>query len=413
MHVRKAEGQLGCPFFKTIANKERLRMNTTNTPTVYFDNSATTRPYDAVMDLMKEVMDEAYGNPSSLHRMGMAAEEYVDKAREKVAAAMGASPEEIFFTSGGSESDNTAIFGGAYKMKRRGKKILTSSIEHPAVLESFARLAEEGYETVLLPVDKNGVLDMEAFDREMNGDVVLISVMHVNNETGAVQPIERIAEKKGHALFHVDMVQSFGKLPIDMHGALKGVDMASISGHKIHGPKGIGALYIRRGLVIRPFLVGGGQEKGMRSGTENVPAIAGLGEAARIIYVNRARKNEHLMELKELMRSWFTENIDHILFNSPEDGAPHILSVSFEKTRGEVLLHTLEQNGIYVSTGSACSSNKKGLSHVIKAMGRTDAQVDGTLRFSLCDANTVDEAIYVCEKTKEAVERFRRLGSFR
>ena len=366
-----------------------------------------------VIDLMAHIMSEEYGNPSSLHRMGMEAEGYVRTAREQVAKAMGASPEEIYFTSGGSESDNTAIFGGAYKGRRQGRKILTSCIEHPAVLESFARLKEEGFETVLLPVDKNGVLDMEAFDREMDEDVILISLMHVNNETGAIQPVEEVAKKKGHALLHVDMVQSFGKLPIDLHGALSGVDMASISGHKIHGPKGTGALYIRRGLNIRPFLVGGGQEKGLRSGTENVPAIAGLGRAAQTIYVNRERKNEHLREITDYMRGWFQENVDHILLNSSEDGAPHILSISFEKTRGEVLLHTLEQSGIYVSTGSACSSNKKGQSHVIKAMGRTDKQVEGTLRFSLCDSCTMDEAKFVCEKTREAVERFRRLGSFR
>lgn len=388
-------------------------MNQETNTIYYFDNSATTRPYEMVVGLMNEVMLTGFGNPSSLHRMGMQAEEYVRTAREQVAKAMGASPDEIYFTSGGSESDNTAIIGGAYKMRRRGRKILTSCIEHPAVLESFARLAEEGFETVLLPVDENGVLDMDAFAREMGEDVILISVMHVNNETGAMQPIEQIAKMKGNALLHVDMVQSFGKLPIDLHGGLSGVDMASISGHKIHGPKGSGALYIRKGLSIRPFIVGGGQEKGMRSGTENVPAIAGLGLAAQTIYINRERKNQHVQEIKAYMRQWFTDHVEDILFNSLEDGAPHILNISFAKTRGEVLLHTLEQSGIYVSTGSACSSNKKGLSHVIKAMGRTDQQVEGTLRFSLCDATTMDEARYVCEKTKEAVDRFRRLGSFR
>ncbi|MBQ2063052.1 MAG: cysteine desulfurase [Firmicutes bacterium] len=388
-------------------------MNNVTNRNVYLDNSATTRPYDFVIDLMVKIMAADYGNPSSLHRMGLAAEEYVKTARGQVAHALGASPEEIFFTSGGSESDNTAIFGAAYKGRRRGKKILTSAVEHPAVLEAYARLAEEGFETVLLPVDDRGVLDMEAFDQAMDDDVILISVMHVNNETGAIQPIEEIAKKKRQALFHVDMVQSFGKLPIDLSGALSGVDMASVSGHKIHGPKGIGALYIRRGLTIRPFLVGGGQEKGMRSGTENVPAIAGLGLASEIIYKNREKKNAHLRALTGEMRTWFTENMNGILFNSQENGAPHILSVSFEKTRGEVLLHTLEQSGIYVSTGSACSSNKKGLSHVIKAMGRNDKQVEGTIRFSLCDETTMDDVRYACEKTKEAVERFRRLGSFR
>ncbi len=388
-------------------------MNNETNRNVYLDNSATTRPYDFVIDLMVKIMAADYGNPSSLHRMGLAAEEYVKTARGQVAHALGASPEEIFFTSGGSESDNTAIFGAAYKGRRRGKKILTSEVEHPAVLEAYARLAEEGFETVLLPVDDRGVLDLEAFDQAMDDDVILISVMHVNNETGAIQPIEEIAKKKRQALFHVDMVQSFGKLPIDLSGALSGVDMASVSGHKIHGPKGIGALYIRRGLTIRPFLVGGGQEKGMRSGTENVPAIAGLGLASEIIYKNREKKNDHLRALTGAMRTWFAENMDGILFNSCEDGAPHILSVSFEKTRGEVLLHTLEQSGISVSTGSACSSNKKGLSHVIKAMGRNDKQVEGTIRFSLCDETTMDDVRYACEKTKEAVERFRRLGSFR
>lgn len=393
-----------------------LTMNNEEIKNIYFDNSATTRPYDFVIDLMTQIMAWDYGNPSSLHRMGMTAENYVTEARRQVAKAMGALPEEIVFTSGGTESDNTALIGAAYKGRRRGNRILTTKIEHPAVLETFARLEEEGFDAVYLPVDRRGVVDMEAFEAAMSDDVILISVMHVNNETGAIQPVEEIAKKKRNALFHVDMVQSFGKLPIDLSGTLACVDLASVSGHKIHGPKGIGALYIRKGLTLRPFLVGGGQEKGMRSGTENVPAIAGLGLAAEIICRNRDKKNAHLRELTDAMRGYFTDNLKNITFNTPDDPAiraPHILNVSFEKTRGEVLLHTLEQSGISVSTGSACSSNKKGMSHVIKAMGRTDSQVEGTIRFSLCDSVTMDDAMYVCEKTKEAVDRFRRLGSFR
>lgn len=379
---------------------------------IYMDNSATTRPYDEVIDLMGELMREGYGNPSSLHRLGMKAESYVEEAREKVAGTLGARPDEIYFTSGGTESDNTAVLAGAEKMRHTGRKVVTTAIEHPAVLEAVRLLMARGYEGLFLPVGREGTVDPEEAARAVQG-AGLLSVMHVNNETGAVQPIAELGRRKDAALFHVDMVQSFGKLPIDLSGEYAAVDMATVSAHKIHGPKGVGALYVRKGLVLAPLLVGGGQEKAMRSGTENVPAIAGFGRAAELIYQRREEKNAHLFACTEYMRNFFAGEVNDALINSPENAAPHIVSVSFPGTRAEVLLHALEQEEIYVSTGSACSSNKKGGSHVIAAMGRTAREVEGTLRFSLCDDTTMDDVKETCQKTKAAVERFRALGSFR
>ena len=378
--------------------------------TIYLDNSSTTRPFDEVIDLMGKIMREDYGNASSLHRMGMKAEEHMTRAREQMAKALGVLPEEIFFTSGGTESDNTALLCGAAAGKRRGNKVITTCIEHPAILESLERLKEQGFETVTIPVDERGVVDMEAMKAAIDEDTILISCMHVNNETGAIQPISEIAKLKGNALFHVDAVQSFGKLRVPMEG----IDLLSISGHKIHGPKGVGVLFVRKGTNIRPFIVGGGQEKHFRSGTENIPGIAGIGLAAEIIYTDREKKNEVLRGEKKALMDILSEKLDNVLFNSDMDGAPHILNVTFEGVRGEVILHMLEQDGIFVSTGSACSSNKSNhRSHVIKAMGRTDDQVDGTIRFSLCDGIPMEDIVFAAEKTAEHVTKFMKLGRFR
>ncbi len=379
---------------------------------IYLDNSATTRPLDEVTDLVAELMRHEFGNPSSLHHLGFEAEKRVAKAREQVAQALGANPSEIFFTAGGTESDNTAILRGAAKSRGRKKRIVTTQIEHPAVLESCRFLEEQGYEVVYLPVGKDGVVDLTAAKEAINQDTALISIMHVNNETGAVQPIREIGAMKGEALFHVDMVQSFGKLPINLSGEYKQVDMASFSGHKIHGPKGIGALYMKEGLHLTPYLLGGGQEKGFRSGTENVPGICGLGLAAERIYQQREAKNKELTRLVDLLMEELS-SLKDVRFHRAEESAPHILNVSFLGTRGEVLLHTLEQKGVYVSTGSACSSHKKGGSHVLKAMGLSDKEIEGALRLSLSDMTTQEEILAAGEALRQAVTMFRRLGSFR
>lgn len=296
-----------------------------------------------------------------------------------------------------------AIFGSAMARKRRGKRIITSEVEHPAVLEACRRLEEEGFEVIRIKVDENCSLDMNQLASAVNDDTILITVMQVNNETGAIMPIEEINTCKKNALLHTDSVQAFGKIALP-----KNADLISVSSHKIHGPKGIGALWLKKGIHIQPFLVGGGQESGMRSGTENVPAIAGFGTAAEL-----TEQPADLTALRDYLLAGLKEEISDIKVNSPQDGCPAVLNVSFLGTRGEVLLHTLEQDGIYVSTGSACASNKKGQSHVLKAMGLSEREIEGAIRFSFGRYNTVSELDFVLEKVKGAVARFRRLGSFR
>ena len=384
---------------------------------VYLDNSATTKPYKEVIDETVRYMEAEYGNPSSLHRMGIAAEKAMKEARKSVAASIGAKDEEIFFTSGGTEADNTAIFGAVQARKRRGNKIVTSQIEHPAVLESCRKLEESGYKVEYIPVDRNGLIDMKALENTLDSQTILVTVMQVNNEVGSIQPITEISmlkkrdgDKHGtEILLHTDAVQSYGKLPIQ----LSGVDLLSVSGHKIHGPKGVGALYVRKGLNMQPYIFGGGQERGMRSGTENVPAIAGLGVAAELSRKNLEKRIETMKNVKTYLTEGIRAEIPDVRFNSMPEGSSSILNVSFLGTRGEVLLHTLEQAAIYVSTGSACSSRKKGQSHVLKAMGLTDAEIEGAIRFSFCEFNTTEEMDYILVQLKSAVQKFRKLGSFR
>ncbi|MEG0391474.1 MAG: cysteine desulfurase family protein [Anaerovoracaceae bacterium] len=370
---------------------------------VYLDNSATTKQHKKVTEVMLRYMEEEYGNPSSLHRMGMGAEKALKTARRQIADFLGADPAEIIFTSGGTEADNAAILGGAEAKKRRGKKIITSVAEHPAVIESVKRLEEKGFSTVYIDVDSEGRVDLAQLDEEIDEETILISIMHANNEVGTIQPISEIAKKKKNALFHSDCVQSFGKIQIPLNG----VDLISASGHKIHGPKGIGFLYLNGGARIKPYLLGGGQEGGMRSGTENIPAIAGLGEAVSL------PSNQDPAKLKAYLKEGLLGELKDVKINSPKDSLDQILSVSFLGTRAEVLLHTLEQDGIYVSTGSACSSNKKGQSHVLHAMGLNHKEIQGTLRFSFGKENTMEEMEYVVAKVAAAVNKFRKLGSFR
>lgn len=390
---------------------------------VYLDNSATTRQYDQVTDVMAEAMRETYGNPSSLHMLGVEAEKKVRTSRKILASAIGASEEEFFFTSGGTESDNTVLFGVAEARKRTGKKIITTAVEHPAVLEPAKRLEAMGFTVEYIGVDRNCHLNMDQLASAIDDETILISVMEVNNEAGTILPIGEIAalkdqynrKHKTDILLHSDAVQAFGKVPVDLKGAYKGVDFLSVSGHKIHGPKGIGGLYIRKGIHLPPFLSGGGQERHMRSGTENTPGIVGFGKAAEMGMADFEGRTEAMKKARTRLLEGLLAEIPDIRINSPQDetASPSVLNVSFLGTRGEVLLHTLEQEGIFVSTGSACSSNKKGRSHVLTAMGLSDKEIEGAIRFSFSEENTLEEMDYTVEKVKAAVTRFRRLGSFR
>lgn len=386
---------------------------------IYLDNSATTKQYRQVTELMTEHMDTVFGNPSSLYQLGVDSEKSVRHARRQLGQALAMGDGRAYFTSGGTEADNMAVFGAAKALKRRGRRVITSAVEHPAVLECFKALEADGFDVVYIGVDKKCRLDMEQLEAVVNSDTILVSVMHVNNETGTIMPIQEISSilKKNapEALLHCDAVQSFGKLPMPVCA-----DLLSVSGHKIHGPKGSGAIFIRKGVNLPPLILGGGQEEGRRSGTQNVPAIAGLGLAAEMAAEDRSGRMAELAEIRNSLMEGLKTALDDIVINSPEhtgeavgECCSTLLNVSFMGTRGEVLLHTLEQDGIYVSTGSACSSNKKGRSHVLSAMGLSDKAIEGTLRFSLGRFNTMDEVGYTIDKVTAAVKRFRKLGSFR
>ena len=387
---------------------------------IYLDNSATTRQYDEVNKAMLSAMEDTFGNPSSLHRLGLASEKAVKAARADIASAIGCTPAEVIFTACGTESDNTVLFGTARAKRRIGKRIITSKVEHPAILEPCKRLESEGFEVVYLDVDSEGFVSADAVEKALTDDTILVSIMAVNNESGCIMPIEeigrRIAEyNKAHGtgiLFHSDMVQSFGKVRFNMSL----VDMASFSAHKIHGPKGIGALYLKKGVNIEPFLLGGGQEGHFRSGTENVPSIIGFGTAAKLSAERFDERVATMSAAKERLLSGISSKIKDIKVNTPSHGsACSVLNISFIGTRGEVILHTLEQSEIYVSTGSACSSNhsSKGGSHVLRAMGLNPKEVEGAIRFSFSEFNTVEEMDTVIDAVAAAVEKFRKLGSFR
>ncbi len=390
---------------------------------VYLDNSATTREFDEVRELIYEMTGSFYANPSSLHSMGLEAEKHLKTARKKVALGFNADEEEIFFTSCGTEASNMAIFGVAEAKKRRGRRIISSAVEHPAVLEPLKKLEGLGYDVVRIGADKECRPDMEALRSAINENTILISVMAVNNEVGTIMPIKEIGEMKSaynaangtDIVFHTDAVQGLGKLPLDSKGGLRNVDLITGSAHKLHGPKGVGALYVRKGLRLPPLLSGGGQERGLRSGTENVAGISGFGLATELCMLNLNARAEKMTFLRNRLRDGIVSELKDIRINSPEDGICSILNVSFTGARGEVILHELETSGIFVSTGSACSSNKnrKSGSHVLNAMKLSKKEIDGAIRFSLSEFNTAEEIDYTVSKVKEAVERFRRLGSFR
>lgn len=373
----------------------------------YFDNAATTAVYDEVKNYMIDFLDKDYGNPSSMHAKGFRAELCIKEATENIAKELKCQPKELVFTSGGTEANNLAIIGTALGYRRLGRHIITTRIEHASVLEPMKFLKKEGFNITYIDVDENGIVKQDDLKNALREDTILVSIMYVNNEIGSIQPIKELAKLvknyRSSILFHVDAVQAFGKL--DCVPKRLGVDLLSMSGHKIHGPKGSGALYIKENSLVRPILYGGGQQQGMRSGTENVPAIVGFGLAAKMMYQDNDKKMSYIRALKER----FLEKVlklDDVYDNSGE--APHIASVSFPGVRSEVMLHKLEEYSIFVSAGSACSSNKRSTSGVLKAIGLPQERLESTLRFSFSDFNTEEQVDYVVKAIEEVLPKLRR-----
>ena len=381
---------------------------------VYLDNSATTACFPEVAQRMHDISVEQYGNPSSMHHKGVEAERIVSQARKTLTGILKVPDKTLLFTSCGTESDNLAIIGGALAAKRRGKHLITTRIEHPAVLESMHHLEEEGFEVTYLPVDRHGVVSPESVEEAIRDDTILVSVMHTNNEIGSVQPVaeigERIKQRNREILFHVDAVQGFGKAEI-LPKKMK-IDLLSVSAHKIHGPKGMGLLYCGEKVRLRNLIYGGGQQGGLRSGTENVPGIAGMALAAQMLYSDLQGDREKLFSLRERLIDGIGDLPDVYVNGMPgREGAPHILSVTVPGVRAEVLLHALEEKGVYVSSGSACSSNRPHLSETLKAIGIRREDLDSTIRISLSVLNTqdeIDQAVQALQETVPFLRQFRR-----
>lgn len=374
---------------------------------VYFDNSATTRPYDEVIETMADAMKNYYGNPSSAYSLGMKAEQKINECRDIIASTINCNRNEIIFTSGGSESNNFLIRG----FLSEGKHMITTKIEHPSVLNTCKALEKSGVKVTYLDVDENGKIDINELLESINKETVIVSIMHTNNETGVMQDIETIGklikEKSSRVKFHVDAVQAYGKYKIDVKKC--NIDLLSVSGHKIHGPRGIGFAYLKKELRPRPLIYGGGQEKGFRSGTENLAAIAGFSEAAKITY---SRYKDNLHKVSEI-KNYFIEglkSIQDIKINSQGDFySPYVLSVSFLGVKGEVLLHMLEDKGIFVSTGSACSAKNNDESHVLKSIGLKNEDIRGTIRFSFSEFNKKEEVDYTIEVIDKSLKFLRRI----
>ena len=377
----------------------------------YFDNAATTKVFPEVKDLVVKLMEEDYGNPSSLHQKGLDAGHYIKETKEILAKEWKVDSKEIVLTSGGTESNNLALIGAALANKRSGNRIITSKVEHASVSSTMAFLESLGFEVVYLNVDHQGIVDLEQLEQEVNEDTILVSVMYVNNEIGAVEPIQEIAEiikeKNPKTLFHVDAIQAFGKYHI--YPKRMGIDLMSVSGHKIHGPKGTGALFIKNRTKVKPIIYGGGQQDGMRSGTENVPGIAGLGLATKMIYNDLDMKVALMRELKD----YFIEQAGKIENTTvhglkDEGSAPHIISLGIAGIRSEVLLHTLEDKGIYVSSGSACASNHPAVSGVLRSIGAAQEYLDATIRFSMSEFTTKEEIDYTLETLYNCIPMLRK-----
>ena len=373
---------------------------------IYLDNAATTRPCAEAVAAVNDALTARWGNPSAVHRLGIEAARLLRAARQDVAEAMGAETERVFFTSGGTEADNWAIFSAAERLGKRGRHIVTTAVEHHAVLHPMQKLEQQGFSVTYLQPDAEGRVSLEALQAALRPDTILVSIMMVNNESGAVMPIERMARLTHrvcpNALFHTDAVQGFFKVPF--RARTLGADLISVSAHKVHGIKGAGALYIRPGLSLPPFVLGGGQESGLRSGTENTPGIAGFYEAVREMDASG------LMEKKLHMVRAFMDAVPEAVINgpAPEKGAPHILNISFPGVRGETMLHALEAEGVYASTGSACSSKKRKVSSVLTAMGVPIDRAESALRFSLSPHTTLEEIDYAAEVLRRVWPQLRR-----
>ncbi|SCY31064.1 cysteine desulfurase [Lachnospiraceae bacterium XBB2008] len=399
----------------------------------YLDNSATTRPYSEVTDAVAKVMYETYGNPSSMHMMGVKAEKYLTEATDILVGTLKCRPSEILYTSGGTESDNTALFGVAHARRRSGRHIITTRIEHPAILEPCACLEKEGYEISYLGTDEYGRIDPDELETLIRPDTILVSIMHTNNEIGALEPLEAagavIKKKNPECIFHVDAVQGYAKdtiIPKKLN-----IDLMSVSAHKFHGPRGVGFLYIKDKTRIDPLIYGGGQQKGMRSGTENVPGIYGMAVAAKKSYEDLEADLRRMYGLKKQFMEELV-SIDEVSINGipgmdpgcvipaidagTEDmadirkrmGAPHIISASFEGVRSEVLLHALEDKGIYVSAGSACASNRPHVSATLTSIGLRKDLLDSTIRFSMSTFTTREELDYTLEALNDLLPTLRR-----
>ena len=378
---------------------------------VYLDNSATTRVLDSVRDVMVQAMIAEYGNTSSIHMKGVEADNYIKTAREEIAKSLKVKEKEIIFTSGGTESNNMALIGVAMANKRAGNHLITSGIEHASIYNTMIFLEEQGFRVTYLPTDQNGHVSLDALREAICDETILVSVMYVNNEMGAVEPIEEIAkiikEKKSKAYFHVDAIQAYGKYVI--RPKKMGIDLMSVSAHKIHGPKGVGFLYADEKVKIKPIIFGGGQQKNMRSGTENVPGCAGMGMAVKEMYTDHDAKVEQIYALKDRMVKGLQE-IEGVTVHglTGRDSAPQIVSAGFEGVRAEVLLHALEDRGVYVSSGSACSSNHPGISGTLKGIGVKDSLLDSTLRFSFGLFNTEEDVDYCLAQLRELLPMLRR-----
>lgn len=384
---------------------------------IYLDNSASTQPYDEVIEYMNIINRDSYGNPASLHSKGIEAERLIKNARGAIAQSIHVDPKNIYFTSGGTESNNLALLGYLNANPRKGKHIITTKIEHPSVLEVFRYLKKLGYQTEYIDVNRYGIIELDALANKIQENTALISIMHVNNEIGAIQPLENIGRiigsKNKNTILHVDAVQAYGKLEIAPKK--NGIDLMSISSHKIHGPKGVGALYIREGLKVEPIILGGGQEFLVRSGTENVPGVSGFGLAASIIHARMDENMKKVIKLKnEFVRllGFTFEQKDYDILSS-EIASPYIINVSFSNIKAEVLLHHLAEKGIYVSTGSACSSRGTKLSHTLLAMGIQPPKIKGAIRFSLSSMNSKEDIIFAVNALKEILPKIHIKNIYR
>ncbi|MGF7185375.1 cysteine desulfurase [Desulfitispora alkaliphila] len=378
---------------------------------VYLDHSATTPVHPEVTKVVSEYLTEKFGNPSSVHVFGREIKKAIEDARAQVADLIGARPEEIIFTSGGTEADNMAIIGAAMANQKNGKHIITSGIEHHAVTEPCEYLAKQGFEVTLLPVDKDGLVSLEELKDAVREDTILISIMHVNNEVGTIQPIKEIGEfaKEKGIVFHTDAVQSFGKLPIDVNEL--NVDLLSASAHKIYGPKGIGCLYVRKGTKLQRITHGGGQERRRRPGTENVPGIVGFGKASELAKESMESENKRLTYLRDKLMKGIEERIDHIKLNGcRENRIANNVNFSFYFIEGEALLLSMDMKGIGASSGSACVSGSLKPSHVLLEMGLSHEIAHGSLRLTLGKDNTEEEIDYVIEELPKIIDRLRSMS---